>query len=74
MTIRRLRQTSRRKRPGCCRFYVDSSLCFVGNTNGPNKFEVIVEMTLVQWTDKEKLHPDRGGIALQVHGGRDFTK
>ena len=37
-------------------------------------FEVIVEMTLVQWTDKEKLHPDRGGIALQVHGGGDFTK
>jgi hypothetical protein len=36
---------------------VDSSLCFVGNTNGPNRFETIVEETLhgkterLMWTD-----------------------
>ena len=28
----------------------------------------------MQWSDKEKRHPDRGGIALQVHGGGDSTK
>jgi len=28
----------------------------------------------MQWTDEEKRHPDQGGIALQVHGGGDFTK
>ena len=28
----------------------------------------------MEWTDKEKRHPDKGGIALQVHGGGDFTK
>ena len=26
------------------------------------------------WSDKEKRHPDTGGIALQVHGGGDYTK
>ncbi len=31
---------------------VDSSLCFVGNTNGPNKFEVIVEETIQGQTRK----------------------
>ncbi|KKL83007.1 hypothetical protein LCGC14_1979060, partial [marine sediment metagenome] len=25
-------------------------------------------------TDGEKRHPDTGGIALQVHGGGDYTK
>jgi hypothetical protein len=28
----------------------------------------------MEWTEKEKRHPDTGGIALQVHGGGDFTK
>jgi hypothetical protein len=28
----------------------------------------------MEWSDKQKRHPDRGGIALQVHGGGDFTK
>ena len=28
----------------------------------------------MHWSDKEKRHPDKGGIALQVHGGGDFTK
>jgi hypothetical protein len=28
----------------------------------------------MEFTDKEKRHPDTGGIALQVHGGGDFTK
>lgn len=26
------------------------------------------------WQETEKRHPDAGGIALQVHGGGDFTK
>jgi hypothetical protein len=29
---------------------------------------------IAEWTDREKRHADRGGIALQVHGGGDFTK
>ena len=29
--------------------------------------------TIVQCTDKEKRHPDRGGNALQVNGGGGFT-
>ena len=28
----------------------------------------------MEWTDKEMRHPAQGGIALQVHGGGDFTK
>lgn len=28
----------------------------------------------MEWTEKEKRHSDTGGIALQVHGGGDFTK
>jgi hypothetical protein len=28
----------------------------------------------MEWEDPNKQHPDRGGIALQVHGGGDFTK
>jgi hypothetical protein len=28
----------------------------------------------MEFTDKEKRHPDKGGIGLQVHGGGDFTK
>jgi hypothetical protein len=28
----------------------------------------------MEYTDNEKRLPDSGGIALQVHGGGDFTK
>lgn len=29
---------------------------------------------IMDFTDKEKRHPDTGGIALQVHGGGDLTR
>lgn len=29
---------------------------------------------IMEWTETETRHPDRGGIALQVHGGGDWTK
>jgi hypothetical protein len=28
----------------------------------------------MEFKDKVKRHPAKGGIALQVHGGGDFTK
>ena len=28
----------------------------------------------MEFQDKEKRHPDTGGIALQVHGGGDHTR
>jgi len=28
----------------------------------------------MEWKETEKRHPDKGGIALQVHGGGDHTK
>ena len=28
-------------------------------------------MKFMEWTDTEKRHPDKGGIALQMHGGKD---
>jgi len=28
---------------------------------------------IMEWTETEKRHPEKGGIALQVHGGGDFT-
>ena len=28
----------------------------------------------MDWKDSMKRHPDKGGIALQVHGGGNFTK
>lgn len=28
---------------------------------------------IMEWTETEKRHPSTGGIALQVHGGGDFT-
>jgi hypothetical protein len=31
-------------------------------------------MKFMEWTDPMKRHQDTGGIALQVHGGGDFTK
>ena len=27
----------------------------------------------MEWTDRERRHPDTGGIGLQVHGGGDST-
>jgi hypothetical protein len=27
----------------------------------------------MEFADKEKRHPDQGGIALQIHGGGDLT-
>jgi hypothetical protein len=29
---------------------------------------------IMEWTETEKRHPAKGGIALQVHGGGDFTE
>jgi len=29
---------------------------------------------VMEWTDTQKRLPDRGGVAVQVHGGGDFTK
>ena len=29
---------------------------------------------IMEWTEKEKRHPVEGGVAVQVHGGGDFTK
>lgn len=29
---------------------------------------------IMEWTETERRHPERGGIALQVHGGGDLTK
>jgi len=29
---------------------------------------------IMEFTDREKRHPDQGGIAVQVHGGGDFTR
>lgn len=28
----------------------------------------------MDWTDRERRHPDTGGIALQVHGGGDTSR
>jgi hypothetical protein len=28
----------------------------------------------MEWQETEVRHPDEGGIALQVHGGGDYTK
>jgi len=35
-------------------------------------FEVVLE--IMEWTDTQKRLGDKGGIALQVHGGGDLTK
>ncbi|GAB4108635.1 MAG: DUF1080 domain-containing protein [Acidobacteriota bacterium] len=29
---------------------------------------------MMEWTETERRHPERGGIALQVHGGGDYTQ
>lgn len=42
--------------------------------NPPTITTWINGVKFMQWTDTEKRLPDTGGIALQVHGGGDFTK
>jgi hypothetical protein len=42
--------------------------------NPPAVVTWIKGVKFMEFTDKEKRHADRGGIALQVHGGGDFTK
>jgi hypothetical protein len=42
--------------------------------NPPTITTWIKGVKFMLWTDKEKRHPDKGGIALQVHGGGDLTK
>ena len=42
--------------------------------NPPTITTWINGVKITEWTDKEKRHPDTGGIALQVHGGGDLTK
>lgn len=42
--------------------------------NPPRIATWINGVRFLEWTDPMKRHPDRGGIALQVHGGGDLTK
>jgi hypothetical protein len=42
--------------------------------NPPKITTWINSVRFMEFEDKEKRHPDTGGIALQVHGGGDFTK
>lgn len=42
--------------------------------NPPTITTWIKGVKFMEFTDKEKRHPDKGGIALQVHGGGDYTK
>jgi hypothetical protein len=42
--------------------------------NPPKITTWIKGVKFLEWSDKEKRHPDKGGIALQVHGGGDYTK
>ena len=42
--------------------------------NPPHITTWINDVQFMDWTDTERRHPDTGGIALQVHGGGDFTK
>ena len=42
--------------------------------NPPKITSWIEGVRFMEFEDKEKRHPDSGGIALQVHGGGDFTK
>ncbi len=42
--------------------------------NPPQLTTWINGVRIMEFTDKEKRHQDTGGIALQVHGGGDFTK
>jgi len=42
--------------------------------NPPTITTWINGVKFMEWTDAERRHPDTGGIALQVHGGGDYTK
>jgi hypothetical protein len=42
--------------------------------NPPTITTWINGVKFMEWTETQKRHPDNGGIALQVHGGGDFTK
>src|SRR2546422_325045 len=42
--------------------------------NPPHITTWIKDVKFMDWTETEKRHPDKGGIALQVHGGGDLTK
>lgn len=42
--------------------------------NPPKITTWINGVKFTEFEDKEKRHPDAGGIALQVHGGGDYTK
>ena len=42
--------------------------------NPPHITTWIKDVKFMDWTETEKRHPDKGSIALQVHGGGDFTK
>ena len=42
--------------------------------NPPTIVTWINDVKFMEWTEPQKRHPDRGGIALQVHGGGDLTK
>jgi hypothetical protein len=42
--------------------------------NPPHITTWIKDVKFMDWTEKEKRHPDKGGIGLQVHGGGDYTK
>jgi hypothetical protein len=42
--------------------------------NPPHITTWIKGVKFMEFEDREKRHPDKGGIALQVHGGGDFTQ
>lgn len=42
--------------------------------NPPKITTWIDGVKFMEWEDPNKQHPDKGGIALQVHGGGDYTK
>lgn len=42
--------------------------------NPPHITTYINDVKIMEWQEKEVRHPESGGIALQVHGGGDFTK
>ena len=42
--------------------------------NPPKVTTWIRGVRFMEFTDSKKRHPDKGGIALQVHGGGDYTK
>ena len=41
--------------------------------NPPHILTWINGVKIMEWQEKELRHPDKGGIALQVHGGGNMT-